>query len=150
LLYEFTSKMDRFVTLALTVLDPATHTVTIVSAGHQSPLLYRKSDRSMRDAMPNDLAGVPLGITDGYPFESHQIKLELGDTLLVFTDGVPESMSVAMEAFGSDGIEKALQEPGDATPKALGERLIKAVQQHAAGRAAPHDDVTLVCFGRMS
>ena len=47
LLYEFTSPMDRFVTLAAIVLDPARHVVTLVSAGHPSPQLWRKGNTAL-------------------------------------------------------------------------------------------------------
>jgi serine phosphatase RsbU (regulator of sigma subunit) len=68
--------------------------------------------------------------------------------LLLFTDGIPDSMSTQNAAFGNKGVHRALLAGGSAGARVLGERLIKAVQQHAAGRAAAHDDVTLLCFGR--
>src|SRR6266700_2709654 len=45
LLYPNTSQMDRFVTLAAALLDPATHQVTLVNAGHPSPLLIRRDKK---------------------------------------------------------------------------------------------------------
>ena len=65
-LYEFTSKMDRFVTLAAVVLDPATHAVTMVNAGHASPLLVaaRRPGNSSTPC-PGDFGGPPLGMIDG-------------------------------------------------------------------------------------
>jgi serine phosphatase RsbU (regulator of sigma subunit)/pSer/pThr/pTyr-binding forkhead associated (FHA) protein len=150
LLCEFTSRMDRFVTFALAVLDPVGHAVTLVNAGHLSPLLYRPADGSLSDAMPNEIAGIPLGISDGFAFDSFKVSLRAGDSLVLFTDGVSESMSQANVPFGLNGIQTALKGAGAVSAKGLGERLIRAVHQHAAGRPAPHDDVTLLCFGRIS
>ena len=45
LLYEFTAPMDRFVTFLAALIDPATHIVTVVNAGHMSPLLCRQGWR---------------------------------------------------------------------------------------------------------
>ena len=67
--------------------------------------------------------------------------------MLLFSDGVPDAYSVRNEAFQIDGIYAALAEGGPFSPQAAGERIVKAVKQHAAGRSQ-HDDITLVCFGR--
>ena len=147
LLYQHTSEMDRFVTLAAAVLDPDTETVTLVSAGHPSPLLYSRATKKLEEVVPRDVAGVPLGMLPEQVYGSCQVKLQPGDYLLVFSDGVPDAYSVRNEAFQMSGIYAALGEGGARTPKAAGERVVKAVKQHAAGRS-PHDDITLVCFGR--
>jgi serine phosphatase RsbU (regulator of sigma subunit) len=147
LLYEFTSVADRFVTLGVAVIDSATHQVTMVSAGHASPLLYRAEGGPLEEVVTKKVAGVPLGIMEGYPFESCQIALEPGESLLIFTDGVTDALDVNNKAFGPNGIQDALQGAGAATVRQLVEKIARAVQVHAAGRD-PFDDVTLVGLGR--
>ncbi len=147
LLHEFASPLDRFVTFCAAILDPVRHTVTMVNGGHQSPLLYRKGSGVLVDAMPSEVVGVPLGIMDGAAFSTHQITLEPGDTLVMFTDGVPEAHDVREKQLTMSGVHRAVEQAGNISPTVLGERIIRAVQQHAAGRS-PHDDVTLVCLGR--
>ncbi len=149
LLCEFTGQMDRFVTLVLAVLDPVSHVVTMVSAGHPPPLLVRKTKPGFEDAMPPGSAGLPLGIVEGYPYESYQVTLQPGDCLVLYTDGVPEAHDRANRQFGNKGIETALATASSAAPKQLVESLVRAVQLHASGRN-PHDDVTLVGFGRLA
>jgi serine phosphatase RsbU (regulator of sigma subunit)/pSer/pThr/pTyr-binding forkhead associated (FHA) protein len=147
LLYEFTVQLDRFVTLAAVVLDPNTHSATLVSAGHPSPLLYRGGTGEIKEAMPKDVVGVPLGVVDGFGFETYGILLAPGDSLILFTDGVNESKNVREVEFRMEGVERVLREAGNAGPKQLVERLVAAVKQHAAGRE-PHDDLTVVALGR--
>jgi serine phosphatase RsbU (regulator of sigma subunit) len=147
LLYEFTSEADRFVTLAVVLVDPAKHTATMVSAGHDSPLLYRAGNPRLEEVLPNNVAGLPLGIMAGYPYESCQVGLQPGDCLLVFTDGVTDSLNIKGEKFGREGIQRAVQGAGNTTPKDLVDRVAKAVTAHATGRD-PFDDVTLVALGR--
>jgi serine phosphatase RsbU (regulator of sigma subunit)/pSer/pThr/pTyr-binding forkhead associated (FHA) protein len=149
LMCEFLGQMDRFVTLALAVLDPKAHVVTMVSAGHPAPILVRKAKPEYEDAMPAKSAGLPLGVTEGSPYESCQVKLEPGDSLLLFTDGVPEAHDRANNQFGSKGIQSALSAAVGTGPKQLIDSLVRAVQMHASGRN-PHDDVTLVGLGRMA
>jgi serine phosphatase RsbU (regulator of sigma subunit)/pSer/pThr/pTyr-binding forkhead associated (FHA) protein len=146
LLYEFTSQMDRFVTFLVALIDPATHDVTVVNAGHNSPLVYRKGGKVEFPITKNE-TGVPLGIDDGVQFQACSIPLGPGDSLFLFTDGIPESMNVRNEQFGVEGMQAALAAPGGTAPKQLGERIVKATQAHASGRS-PHDDITLVGFGR--
>jgi serine phosphatase RsbU (regulator of sigma subunit) len=150
LLYEFTSPLDRFVTLAAVILDPATHAASLVSAGHRSPLLYCASTGELRAAIPRDVAGVPLGIVDGFPFTSYQITLAPGDSLVMFTDGVNGSMSATNVEFGMEGVERVLREAGSAGggPKQLVECLVTALDEHDGGRP-PLDDFTIVALGRL-
>ncbi len=147
LLYEFTSQMDRFITLLAAVLEPSRHQVTLVNAGHLSPLLFRRASRQLEDAVPKEVAGVPLGIMEGYAFESFTVALEPGDSLLLFTDGVTDALDVRNTPFSAQGMQAALRGLEEPSPRNLVERIARAVQKHAAGRD-PHDDITLVCFGR--
>jgi serine phosphatase RsbU (regulator of sigma subunit)/pSer/pThr/pTyr-binding forkhead associated (FHA) protein len=149
LLYTHTSQIDRFVTLAAAVLDPRRHAVTLVSCGHPSPLLCRHADGSLTEAMPRDVPGVPLGMLEGFEYGACQAALEPGDCLVFFTDGVPDAVDVRNVPFGNQGIEAAVRSGGPLGARDLGERLIKAVKQHAAGRDQ-HDDITLVCVSRTS
>jgi serine phosphatase RsbU (regulator of sigma subunit) len=149
LLYAFVSEMDRFVTLVAVVLDPSTHTVTMVSGGHSSPLLYRPSTGELFPAMPKSIGGPPLGMIEGLPFDSCQAALEPGDSLLMFTDGVDESMNKRGERFEFEGVERVIKAAGKAGPKALVEKLVAAVKEHARDRE-PHDDLTVVSLGRLA
>jgi sigma-B regulation protein RsbU (phosphoserine phosphatase) len=149
LLYEFTSPMDRFVTLAAAVLDPARHTVTLVSAGHPSPQLCRKGSTALQDAVPRITAGFPLGMVEGPPYSACQVLLQPGDNLLLFSDGVTDALDVRNNPFSMKGVQRVVEEAGVVSATALGERLIKAVEHHADTRD-PHDDITLVCLGRSS
>jgi serine phosphatase RsbU (regulator of sigma subunit)/pSer/pThr/pTyr-binding forkhead associated (FHA) protein len=148
LLHQHISQMDRFVTLAAVVLDPANHRLTLVNAGHPSPLLYNPKAAALEDCVPRAVAGVPLGMMEDYDYESCQIQLRPGDCILIFSDGVPDARSVRDTAFEMKGIHQALAAGGPFTAKTLGERIVKAVRQHATGRS-PHDDITLVCLGRV-
>jgi serine phosphatase RsbU (regulator of sigma subunit)/pSer/pThr/pTyr-binding forkhead associated (FHA) protein len=149
LLCEFIGRNDRFVTLALIVLEPAKHAATIASAGHPSPLLVRKGKPGYEEAMPTKAAGLPLGVAEGYVYESCQVSLQPGDSLLVFTDGIPESYSRNNTQFGEKGIQAAVRAAGGSGPKQLIESLVRAVQAHSAGRN-PHDDVAVAGFGRVA
>jgi serine phosphatase RsbU (regulator of sigma subunit) len=139
---------DRFITLAACRLDPARHTVTLVIAGHVPPLIYRKATGKIEEAAPRELIGYPLGVVDGMPYEAFQMSLQPGDLILTFTDGVTEARNKQEAEFRMEGVHAALKE-GPYTPQKVGEKVVKAVKQHALG-CKQHDDITVVCFGRTS
>ncbi|MBP3956742.1 SpoIIE family protein phosphatase [Gemmata sp. G18] len=137
---------DRFVTLVAAVLDPVRHTVTLVNAGHPSPLIYHRGTRTAGEAISTEVAGLPLGVLDGFEYTSCQVHLEPGDSILAFTDGVTEATDVQDLQLQMKGVYAAVR-GGAYSPKALGEQVVKVVKQFAAGRSQ-QDDIALVGFGR--
>jgi serine phosphatase RsbU (regulator of sigma subunit) len=121
--------------------------VTLVNAGHPSPLLYRSAGKTLDDAMPTEAAGVPLGILEQQEYPACQVRLGEGDSLLLFTDGVSDSFNVRGRAFSVKGILSALNDADAGSPQVAGARIVKALKHHSAGRSQ-HDDITLVCVGR--
>src|SRR5687768_16250084 len=137
---------DRFVTLVAAVLDPGSHTVTLVNAGHPPPLIYHRATRTVGEAISNEAGGLPLGVLDGFEYGSCQISLEPGDSILAFTDGVTEATDAQDLQLQTKGLYAAVQGEAYST-RALGEQVVKVVKQFAAGRSQ-FDDIALVGFGR--
>ncbi len=138
---------DRFVTLVTAVLDPLENYVTLVNAGHMSPLVYRRATGQCEDAMSASVGGVPLAVDEEFPYESCRVPLHAGDSILLFSDGVTDAMDVHNRQFHMKGVCSTVCGERQ-TPSGLGERLVQAVARHSAGRSQ-HDDITLVCFGRV-
>lgn len=137
---------DRFVTLVAAVLDPVNHTVTLVNAGHPAPLLYHRATRTVEEAISTAMAGLPLGVLDGYEYGSWQISLQPGDSILAFTDGVTEATDIQDLQLQTKGVYAAVHGAAYST-RELGEQVVKVVKQFATGRSQ-YDDIALVGFGR--
>jgi serine phosphatase RsbU (regulator of sigma subunit) len=138
---------DRFVTLVAMVLDPALHSVSIVNAGHPSPLVYR-SGGELEDAVATEVAGLPVGVLDNQIYGSCSVQLAPGDCIIAFSDGVTDAMNTENVQLQLQGIRDAIQ-GGPFSARSLGERIVERVKKHALGRSQ-HDDITVVCFGRVS
>jgi serine phosphatase RsbU (regulator of sigma subunit) len=141
--------IEKFITMAVLRLDPETHTVTMVNAGHPAPLLVRRSTGAAEEMNPRTCHGPMLGALEKFEYESYQFKLEPGDTLIVYSDGMDAAMEaegVRPRAFSTKGIRSAV-EGSRAAPHELGELILRAWDKHAAG-CLQHDDITLLCFGR--
>ena len=143
---------DRFVTLTALVLDPVTHRVVIVNAGHINPMHYEASTYAFLEAIDTDRTGLPLGVIEDFVYDCVTITLEPYDSLVIFTDGVTDAMSPAGELFEMERVTTAVRTGSadllEMRPKAIGERLVAAVRKHAAGQAQ-NDDIAIVCFGRI-
>jgi serine phosphatase RsbU (regulator of sigma subunit) len=146
LLYQHTSQMDRFVTLAAAFLDASTHTLTLVNAGHPAPLVSRRATGKLEEAMSTDNMGLPLGVLAEFVYHTQEVQHQPGDCVLLYSDGVTDQMDKQNNQIQQKAIRTALQE-GIRSPQLLGERIVKILKQHASGRAQ-QDDITLVCFGR--
>ena len=137
---------DRFVTLVAAILDPGSHTVTLVNAGHPPPLIRHHAARTIGEVIHNDAVGLPLGVLDGFEYVSSQVSLEPGDSILAFTDGVTDARNVQDLQLETEGVYAAVQ--GDAcSPRALVEQVVKAVKGFSTGRSQ-FDDISLLGFGR--
>ncbi len=143
---------DRFVTLAAVILNPITHEVTVVNAGHMMPLRYCPTAAACEDCASNDATGVPLGIMEDFEYEAVTVTLAAGQSLTIFTDGVTDQMNPAGVTFEMVGVLAAVHtdaaDGGDLGPRELGKKIIAAVRKHAAGRPQ-NDDIALVSFGRV-
>jgi serine phosphatase RsbU (regulator of sigma subunit) len=139
---------DRFVTLVAIVLDPSSHTVTLVNAGHPPPLIYHRDTRNVEEAISSEVGGLPLGILNDFEYTSCRLALKPGDSILAFTDGVTEAMNAHNVQLQTKGILAAVR-GADYGPRELGERVIKVVKEFTVGRSQ-HDDIALVGFGRTS
>ena len=135
---------DRFVTLIAVLLDPNTHTATMVNAGHMSPM-HRHADGSVDEPIVEE-ADLPLGVMEGVEYEQCEVTLQPGDSLTMYTDGINEAMNSDDEEYGIDAIRKHVEEK-DASVQELGETILSDVRQFI-GKSPQYDDMCLVCLRR--
>jgi serine phosphatase RsbU (regulator of sigma subunit) len=136
---------DRFVTLAVAVIDPVAHEMTLVNAGHMAPLWrHRGADVEL---LGDDITGIPLGVDAGFQYLQLTVPLRPGDQLVMFTDGFSEAMNINGELFGLHRVQEIVAERDLVNAEMLGQRLLEQVRQFV-GRRSQSDDMCLTCFGR--
>ncbi|MEM9826925.1 MAG: SpoIIE family protein phosphatase [Planctomycetota bacterium] len=137
--------VDRFVTLAIVVIDPQTETMTIVNAGHMPPIV--------RDAAGNlcepgeEESGLPIAIETGMDYQAVTHPFLVGDLFVLYTDGVNEAMDANDEEFGIDRVRKLVAQSGSAED--IVGRIVREVKKHV-GDAPPFDDMALVVIERVA
>lgn len=135
----------RFVTFVLIILDIQKHHMQVVNAGHMSPMI-RKADGSIEE-FPEESVGVPIGVIEGFPFDSVERDLHSGETVVIYTDGVSEAMNPKSELYGMEKLREFITR-GAPNPALLGVSIREDVRKHANGREQ-NDDITLMVFGRV-
>ena len=80
-----------------------------------------------------------------FTFRQHSFKLNKGDHLFVYTDGVPEATNAKGELFGTDRMLEALNRNRDAAPEELLSGVSAAIDEFV-GDAPQFDDTTMMCL----
>jgi sigma-B regulation protein RsbU (phosphoserine phosphatase) len=130
----------HFVTLAYSIWEPKTRTLRMSNAGMPLPLLVRHGK-----VRPIRAEGVPLGLLEHTEYQETSVRLEKGDLLALFSDGLVEAAGSDHEEFGTRRIENVLREN---TPKPIceiTEALFTEIARFERGRPR-RDDQTLVLF----
>ncbi|MCW8137792.1 MAG: SpoIIE family protein phosphatase [Planctomycetota bacterium] len=135
---------QMFLTLNLLLWNAETRSVQYTPAGHEHLLIFRARTGDVEKIRAG---GVALGVLEQASklMKEHALRLESGDQVLLYTDGVTEAMDILHEQFGLDNLVDLVRTHGRASPQALIETVVKAVMDFR-GAADPHDDITLVAF----
>jgi serine phosphatase RsbU (regulator of sigma subunit) len=134
---------NRFISLFLGVLDPATGELAYCNAGHNPPVLIRA------DGQIEWLhgGGPILGILSKAPYEEKRSRIGPGEFVVLYSDGVTEMTDPGNEEFGEQRLAQVLAGRRAETASALVDALRAELSQFAAG-ANPADDLTLVVAKR--
>ncbi len=136
--------LSMFATLFFGFLNPATGSLSYINAGHVPLLIVKPSGGVKAQLRPT---GPAIGIDPQVRFGIEQTHLEPGDILLGYTDGVTEAGNSAGTFFTVEKLLSLLKRrPTSAA--ALIDRIVRAVEDHT-GKAAQHDDITLLAIRRM-
>lgn len=136
------SRRGMFATLLYIELDATTGNMTLSNAGHLPPII-KKADGSL--VKLETAGGAPLGMLPGMKLFQEEAKLEPGDTVVLYTDGIIEAMNSREELYGYERFEELLKKSGSG-PGVLKDAIIGDVNRFT-GLSPQHDDMTLVCFG---
>ncbi len=132
----------RFVTLFLIVYDPETGAIRYATAGHPSPVLLNEETGEAR-WLGEEMRGYPLGIMENVRYEFDEYSLKPGDTLVIFSDGLPDAQNPDGAMYGEDRVLEYLNTVRGASIEALLDRLRSDATAHMRGKE-PIDDMTLV------
>ena len=133
---------EMFVTVWLGILEISTGRLVTANAGHEYPAL-RKAGGDYE--LVNDKHGLVIGAMTGCRYKETELTLEPGDSIFVYTDGVPEATDSNNAMFGTDAMLNTLNRTPEATPEQMLIGMREAVDAFVK-EAEQFDDLTMLCL----
>jgi sigma-B regulation protein RsbU (phosphoserine phosphatase) len=135
------NEMSMFVTYFLCLLNIETGELEYCNAGHNPPFIVGR-DKELKKL--DTKHGMPLGVFDINDYSSDKIKLDHGDCIVLYTDGVTEAMDVDNNEFGEDRLVKILDsEKPVKNAESVTKTILKEVKVFTEG-AEQSDDITIL------
>ncbi|MDE0317158.1 MAG: SpoIIE family protein phosphatase [Candidatus Poribacteria bacterium] len=138
---------EKYATFFYSHLNPETDTLTTLNGGHNPPLIVKNDGNIVW--LGQDVGGLPLGMfpNDMVPliakYEAEQIKLESGDLIIFYTDGVTETVNTEDEFYDEERLEEVAKTSTDSDASHICNLIYRAVIDFQ-GDADQFDDLTLL------
>ena len=134
-----------FVTVFYGICNIKTGEIDYTNAGHNAPYILHADGQV--EMLKSDV-NLVLGIAEGIPYKSNHMRLEPGDSLVMYTDGVTEAENGSQELYGEERLEAALKTLRDQTSQQIVDAINKGVKDFA-GDAPQSDDITQLVIRRL-
>lgn len=137
------NEQNMFITLFVGILDLSTGLLDYCNAGHNAPVLLTGSGSQLTflPVLPN----LPVGVMNGFTYESQQVTLAHNDLLFLYTDGLTEAENMNHAQFGEDRMMQTLQQLCDRLPRFIVDGMQHEVDAFV-GEAEQSDDLTMLAF----
>jgi sigma-B regulation protein RsbU (phosphoserine phosphatase) len=133
----------RFTTAFFAELDPERGDVVYLNAGHNAPILRKKSGEVER----LEEGGIPVGIFAEASYHAGKTRLEIGDWLVIFTDGVIEAVNQKDEEYGEAALIRLVDRESQSEPAEMLRSLLAELDRYV-GNTPQHDDITCLLLKR--
>ena len=134
-------RTDDYLSVFFITIDQ-NYRVTYANAGHQVALLYRKRENQV---IRLDTPGYFVGMMPemGESYEESVIQLEYGDRIMLYTDGIVETINKKREQFGNDRLEALFKDFANLTVEELQSKIISEIDDFSQGLSRK-DDLSLI------
>ena len=140
--YIHNINFTTFITIFLARFDPQTRILTYVNAGHNPPVIYRKDTREYEWLTRTAPA---IGLAEDFQPGTDSVTLNVGDAVLLYTDGVTEALNVEMEQFGANRLADLVAEYADRNMADILQGVRQSVSQFS-NHMPLEDDVTMIAM----
>ena len=137
------SPSNKFLTLFYGELDPETGTLVYSNGGHNTPMLMR----AMGEIISLDQGGLPIGMMKGVAYQEATVIFNPGDSLIIYSDGITESINERDEEFGEERLLEVVKHNLSRSASGIRDRIDEALSRFV-GTTAPVDDMTLMIIKR--
>ena len=136
-------RFDTFVTFFIGAFDSSTKSLTYCNAGHQPPLILRKTKSKEKSTVLLKPTGTAIGLVEKAEFGEKTIDLQKGDLLVLYTDGVTEAMNTDNQEFGRERLETLIQQVEGLPVQEVIQKIRLSLEEFSEGKPLT-DDTTIV------
>jgi sigma-B regulation protein RsbU (phosphoserine phosphatase) len=127
------------------VCNIRTGSVTFCNAGHNPPVWLKDGEAAFLSSPPDVGRGLPVGVSEDGSYTDGTLNLGVGESLVVYTDGVTEATSTHEEMFGEERLRRVLQANIVLEPRNLCQKVLAEVSDYQAD-AEQFDDIAILIF----
>jgi stage II sporulation SpoE-like protein len=132
---------QRCATMFWAYFERTSRMLRYINAGHSPPLLFRPDRRNT--VLRLSKGGPVLGLIPRPPFHQGAVRLEPGDVLVLYSDGILEAVNSTGEQFGEERLRQSVEDSLAMTAAMIRDRILSSVGAFT-GLSAPHDDRTVM------
>ncbi len=137
---------DKFATVHFAILDHETGILRFTNSGHGKIHIFRKRTGAFEEQM---VTGIPIGMLATASYSEVEIRLETGDIVVLYTDGIPEARNSRKETYGESGMLSIIQNRADQNVREITEAIFEDVGKFT-GEAQRYDDMTILTLKKLS
>ncbi|MFC1555824.1 PP2C family protein-serine/threonine phosphatase [candidate division KSB1 bacterium] len=143
-LIYMSTEANKFATLFYSILKPEENELIFTNAGHDPPILFQSAsqNRYLKSGGP------VLGFMSGLEYLQETVRMQPGDTIVVYSDGITEAMDTNDDEFGEDRLVQIVSDNKDISANELIEKIISDVRIHALN-VPQSDDITIVIIKKL-
>jgi sigma-B regulation protein RsbU (phosphoserine phosphatase) len=132
--------IDHYATMSILTYDQNTSEIVYSNAAHHPLLIFRHATKQVETL---DTEGLPIGIEKSTAYTQKKIKLDPGDLIILYTDGIIEAMNAKGEQYSTERFQNLIRDNAGLTPKELLD-VLKEDLDGFVKNAKQHDDQTLL------
>jgi sigma-B regulation protein RsbU (phosphoserine phosphatase) len=136
-------RFETFVTFFIGAFDSSTKTLTFSNAGHLPPLVLRNNKSKKESVEMLRPTGAAIGLVEEAEFAEKTIDLQEGDLLVLYTDGVTETMNTENQEFGRKRLEALIRQVERLPVKEVIQKIRLSLEEFSEGKPLA-DDTTIV------
>lgn len=139
------SAYGMFLTLVYVQINKETNQLAYVNAGHNPPLFYNTAEDRFTEL---SRTGMLIGVEEDATYQQAELKLNTGDFIVFYTDGIIDALNQDEEDFGMERFQAALLTSKDSSAEEIKANVVKAIEDFA-GETPQFDDITLLVIRRL-
>jgi sigma-B regulation protein RsbU (phosphoserine phosphatase) len=146
-LMQSNMRRDMFITIVYAIIDQSKQEITFARAGHELPLFYHRTSDGSSSVETVKSEGMALGMVPSEIFDmtiqDKTVAFQKEDALILYTDGVTESVNASGEEYSGERLLEALKNNGNGSAQSILTQVMESVQRFSGYEGQP-DDLTLI------